>query len=735
MSSGGGSYSAGPDVRSAVLPTSEEDRDGRYDYSTRHRAQKSDSGPTGDRAGYPSNGIKKQTLDDPMDETHGSRDNLSRSDSWTSKQPPVYSESGRPGSDRNPNSRGGAAPLSAVASGQADARSNTAFDPPDNVRNRDGGANTDTHGWSWQDRNHRRPDYNRPLRGRQQSYHRPRRMSSASDHHRPLVDDPPVRREGFIAEPSQSHAPVDSRGPSTDVVRPSASSDRVPDVSVVDSKRSVDYHPQADARVPPLLSRVEGNAPNAALSTRPSDTVSARALGTASLDLASPDQGSRHQSPRQSTHDTVGGGGGGDLPGPPPRSSARPFPHHGIHPKKKFQKNFPHGAGSNNQGGAYGSPASDHPPPRSGQGRPPSPSVPMSSTSSPVHPRSASNDGRRGRFPSPLGGARVWDRGGPPSGRDISRDRPPASYRGDYEPDVTPMRYGDTRSYGRDYSPPPSTPFPPGERGQPGTYPSPSSGVAPGRDWGGYPPSYLPGNRRDWTAAEEEAYMKSRTWEGRPPPPPPSERDRYDYPPRSSNWAERDYPGRGSFSTITFNDLIQISFSFTDSYPPGPPPPVDDRYNDRGRPPHSVYPPYNRVTRPRSPSPLRRGGADSLDDRPPVKRPREEYDPVEYYPPPPTGGRRGPGEYPHPPPPRAASPGPPPGSGASWPPPTPSSGSSGAPPGGAGLPSDRDYRYPPPVSGGYDRPRSPGPPRGRPPFSRGGGYNRDGGRNTYPPRP
>lgn len=547
-SSSGGSHSAGPEVRSAVLP-SEEDRDRRYEYSSR-RAQKSDSAPIGDWADYPSNGIKKQSMEDPMDgvESHG---NNSRSDSWTSKQLSVYSESGRPGSDRTPNARGGAPPLSSLAPDQADARlTTTAFDTPSDVRDRDKGVTPDAHGWSWQDRNHRRPDYDRPLHGRQQSYHRPRRMSSASDaldHHRPLVDDRQVRRGAPVVETSQSHVPVDSRGPFTDGVRPSASSAHVPDQSIVDSKRSVDYKQQPDARVPPLLSRLEGNESDVVLSTRPGDTVSARAaLGPATSDLAPTDplvQDPGNPSPRQSTNETIGGGRG-DLQGPLSRSNSRPFPHHGIHHKKKFQKNLPHSAG-----GAYGSSASDHPPPRSGQGRPPSPSLPMSSTSR-VHPRSSSGDGRRGRFPSPLGGARVWDRG-PPGGRDISRDRPPATYRGDYESDITPMRYGDTRSYGRDYSPPPPTSFPPGERGPPGTYPSPSPGIPPGRDWGGYPPSYLPGNRRDWSAAEEEAFIKSRTWEGRPP-----ERDRYEYPPRSSNWVERDYSSRGILNVALIKGLI-----------------------------------------------------------------------------------------------------------------------------------------------------------------------------------
>lgn len=525
VSNSSGSHSAGPEIRSTILPVS-EDHEGRY------------AAPMGDRVDYPSNGVKKRSLDDPMDGigAHDNRDKPLRSDSWTLKQPPVYSGSGRPDLDQTPLSR-------AVPQGHADTRSTpTGFEPPSDVRDRDRGAAADTSGWGWQDRNHRRPDYDRPLHGRQQAYHRPRRMSSASDDRHPAIDDSQVRRGVSAIESSQSHVPVDLSRPSADVVRSSAASDRplhVSDESVVDSKHS-DLNP--DARVPTLSSRIEGNESDVASSTRPVDTINSRATLAPPLSgLVLPDPPAQEPGPRQPTSDTAGGGGGNDSHAPS-RSTARPSPHYGLH-KRKFQKNPLYNTGPNSQGLPYGSPASDHPPPRSGQGRPPSPSLPPPGTSRPLHPRSSSVDGRRGRFPSPVGGSRVWDHRGPPSGRDISRDRPPAGYRGDYDPDINPMRYGD-RPYGRDYSPPPlihGTPFPPAERGPPGAYASSPSG----RDWGGYTGPYPPGNRRDWGATEEEVYAKSRAWEGRPPPP--SERDRYDYPPRGSNWVERDYPGRGTF--------------------------------------------------------------------------------------------------------------------------------------------------------------------------------------------
>lgn len=504
--------------------------EGRYEYSTSSRAQTSDSAPMGDRNDHPANGNKRQSMDDPMnrDEAHENKNNISP---WTSKQPPVYSESGHPDSDRTPTSHAGVAPLLAMASSQPDTPSTTAvFDAPGGVRDRE---------WSWQDR-HRRPDYDRPShRGRQQTYHRPRRVSSALDNHRPMmVDDPQIRRGGPIVESSQSHVTVDSRGPSTDVMRPSTTSDRpVHESGDSDAaKRAVDYHLHPDARVPSLASRIESIESDVP-PTRPNDSVNSGAAPPASSGLTSPD--AHVQDPGQ--RDTAGGGGA-DPHGPSPRS--RPLPHYGFN-KKRFQKHLPHSAG---QGATYNTHASDHPTPRSAQGRPPSPSLPPSGASRPVHPRSSSVDGRRGRFPSPVGGARGWEPRGPQNGRDISRDRPPPGYRGDYDPDVNPIRYGE-RPYGRDYSPPPThgPSFPPGERGTPGTYASPSSGITPGRDWGGYAASYPQGNRRDWSAAEEEAYTKSRTWEGRPPPPPSSERDRYDYPPRSANWVERDYPGRGTF--------------------------------------------------------------------------------------------------------------------------------------------------------------------------------------------
>ncbi|KAK7436854.1 hypothetical protein VKT23_013491 [Stygiomarasmius scandens] len=250
-----------------------------------------------------------------------------------------------------------------------------------------------------------------------------------------------------------------------------------------------------------------------------------------------------------------------------------------------------------------------------------------------------------------------------------------------------------------------------------------------GRDY------YEGDRRREWTsAAEEDAYWKSRGYE----------RDRYDrdghgYPPRSAGWETRGEHERRTSSSAT-----------PSTYPPSardPPassasshslssrladaPPLGDtrtypsgngngggggggggsggnRYapsavalsatNAANAPPP---PPFPRV-RPRSPSPVRRSAP--VDDRPPVKRPRDELyssSAASHYPAPASYSRD----------PRdvrdARDPVPvrrdyvphgttPPGSGyydSTRPPPSS---------------SDRDYRrdYPPPP-GSYDRPRSP----------------------------
>ncbi|KAF8907927.1 hypothetical protein CPB84DRAFT_246038 [Gymnopilus junonius] len=203
---------------------------------------------------------------------------------------------------------------------------------------------------------------------------------------------------------------------------------------------------------------------------------------------------------------------------------------------------------------------------------------------------------------------------------------------------------------------------------------------------------------------------------------------------------------------LYFDLLLWIVFHVlvSDTYPPGPSgPSYDDRYvpgppADRGRlPPAGYNASYSRV-RPRSPSPIRRGPGPPDDSRPPLKRAREDY-PPDYYTPN-SGGRR-PSDYPGPPP-RSGSPGPPPSS-SGWggppPPPPPTTGSSASsmgvgPPHSHPSSGDRDYRMgrePPmdygPPPGGYDRPRSPGPPGppgggGRMPYNRGGGggYGRGG---------
>ncbi|OCH89049.1 hypothetical protein OBBRIDRAFT_794632 [Obba rivulosa] len=169
-----------------------------------------------------------------------------------------------------------------------------------------------------------------------------------------------------------------------------------------------------------------------------------------------------------------------------------------------------------------------------------------------------------------------------------------------------------------------------------------------------------------------------------------------------------------------------------------------DRDRDRPRyPPVDASPPvptFSRV-RPRSPSPVRRGGPPVDDMRPPVKRARDDTygGPSGYYPPapvaaePPRGGP--PGDYA----PRMRTPPPAGGGGAYYDNrPTPA----GAPYGTGAPPRDREYvdrERAPDVGGyGYER-REPmarmPPPRSPPSYGRGG-YGRPGDDRRYsmPPR-
>ncbi|KAG2074066.1 hypothetical protein BDR04DRAFT_1126958 [Suillus decipiens] len=234
--------------------------------------------------------------------------------------------------------------------------------------------------------------------------------------------------------------------------------------------------------------------------------------------------------------------------------------------------------------------------------------------------------------------------------------------------------------------------------------------------------------RRDWYGAADDDKSRPPLW--RPYDREP-QRERYDRdapPPRSSGWDGREPERRAPFSSSPVRPIDSsrpLSSRLGDGYPP-----VDDRSyppRDFERPRYTGPdndPPFVRGVRPRSPSPPRRGGANSsLDDiRPPLKRVREDppYSGGGYYSP------RRPsmsmGDYP----PRSAAT-PPPGSGTSGgfyesrggPPPF-SSASAGVerdyPPRERSGPGDG-----PPYGAAYDRdtrpPRSP-PPRmyGRPSY-------------------
>ncbi|KAG6865207.1 hypothetical protein C0991_004516 [Blastosporella zonata] len=393
----------------------------------------------------------------------------------------------------------------------------------------------------------------------------------------------------------------------------------------------------------------------------------------------------------------------------------------------------------------------------------------------PPHIASAVRDDPRGPVknpPSPRSGARDYR---PP--RPISRERSGGTYRPDdrnYIPDDrrsdamdvdTPSRFSDSRSmpYNRPFSPPsaadlardraraaqypPSPPRPPHDAppyDDDRRYP-------PGREW---PPSYQTSytdRRREWNAADEE-YYKSRQYAA--PPPSASERERFDRDQsslaRNNGWEtrdereRRDFPPRAPSPSRSYEGPPRsLSSRLTDNFsspaaggPGGAP-------NDRSYAPlpaRDAPPPFSRV-RQRSLSPARRPGGPIIDDnRPPPKRTREDaYASGEYYPAssaPPPSARGDPGL----PPPRRPSDYPPLSRGSS--PPPPASGGSGyfdnrGPPSSAATTSasEREYLREYPVQS-YDRPRSPGPPRGAT-YSRGGYSSvrdtRDDRR--YPPPP
>ncbi|KAG1812243.1 uncharacterized protein BJ212DRAFT_1448297 [Suillus subaureus] len=137
--------------------------------------------------------------------------------------------------------------------------------------------------------------------------------------------------------------------------------------------------------------------------------------------------------------------------------------------------------------------------------------------------------------------------------------------------------------------------------------------------------------RRDWYGAADDDKSRPPIW--RPYEREP-QRERYDRdapPPRSSGWEGRDSERRAPFSSSPVRPIDSsrpLSSRLGDGYLP----PVDDRSyppRDFDRPRYTGPdndPPFVRGVRPRSPSPPRRGGANSsLDDiRPPLKRARED---------------------------------------------------------------------------------------------------------------
>jgi hypothetical protein len=338
--------------------------------------------------------------------------------------------------------------------------------------------------------------------------------------------------------------------------------------------------------------------------------------------------------------------------------------------------------------------------------------------------------------------------------RDISRERPDVRppYRSDLDRGFGDDRRPDTLDTRR-YSPPP----PPDVRGR-SYYPlrSPPRADAPfdadsDRRYATIDQRDSFDRRRDWYGAADDDKSRPPAW--RPYDRAP-ERERYDRdapppPPRGGpGWDARDHDRRAAFPSSPggrppLDSSRPLSSRLGDGYPP---PPVDDRSyqpRDFDRPRYTGPdndPPFVRTVRPRSPSPLRRGGGpnSSLDDiRPPLKRARED---------PPYSAGGGGGFYS--PPRRSSMADYPPRSAGTPPPASGTTGSfyesrGGAPPFSAGA----EREYPPreragdgpPYGAAYDRdtrppPRSP-PPRiyGRPSYRPGPDIRDE--RRYFPPPP
>ncbi|KAJ8082551.1 hypothetical protein PM082_008406 [Marasmius tenuissimus] len=310
--------------------------------------------------------------------------------------------------------------------------------------------------------------------------------------------------------------------------------------------------------------------------------------------------------------------------------------------------------------------------------------------------------------------------------RERERDRP------DMDPSRYPERYNGRYSppYDRDrrvYPPPTSSqpPVPYNDRDR-------RLSAPPSRD---YPPNPSSNptydysrdgdRRREWPAAEDDPYWKS----SRPPYPP--EKERYERAPPApaphNSTPSLPLPSRGAPGWETRDEHDNRRAAQLNIYPPARSPSRDRPlnyetrpYNDRprydpmatpnphGHPQSAVALAASARIRQRSPSP-RRPTASAMDDRPPLKRPRDD------------SYSSGPGSYPRPREPVSSAPP------ARYPP----QDYDPRPP----LPVERaEYRRPD-YPGAYDRPRSP--PRGGVP---GGGnypntYRSDDRRYVHPPQP
>ncbi|KAG7095174.1 hypothetical protein E1B28_005953 [Marasmius oreades] len=206
-------------------------------------------------------------------------------------------------------------------------------------------------------------------------------------------------------------------------------------------------------------------------------------------------------------------------------------------------------------------------------------------------------------------------------------------YNGRYSPRDRPRPL--SNAVGRTYPSPPNqppTPYDDRDRRMPPPPPAP-------RDYPPNPPyeySRDGDRRKDWSTAEEDVYWKSSR-----PAYPPLDRERYEREPQPSSSSLLPPPSRSALGWETRDEHDSRRSAQLNIYPPArsptrdPRPSYDSRsYYDRprydlgtpnphGHPQSAVALAASARIRQRSPSP-KRSANPTLDDRPPLKRPRDD---------------------------------------------------------------------------------------------------------------